>query len=138
MRRLSTWGPALLGAIALGCASAALDQKHWVEVRSPNFTVMSRLGETETIELGERDYHLWKNDGVARAGVVLAPPEVHPLWLPYVRVEDPVEIGVRAATLGARVVMQDERTVILIDPTGAPIAVQAWERRDSRATGGTR
>ena len=64
--------------------------------------------------------------------MVAAPPEVQPLWLPYVRVEDPEAIAARAEALGARVVMRDDQAAILVDPTGAPIAVQVWEASDER------
>ena len=33
--------------------------------------------------------------------VMVAPPEVNPLWLPYVRVEDPVVTAERAVALGS-------------------------------------
>jgi predicted enzyme related to lactoylglutathione lyase len=63
--------------------------------------------------------------------VVEAPPEVNPLWLPYVRVEDAASAAARAVDLGARLVMQDDRTAILVDPSGAPIGVGTWSgRRD--------
>jgi predicted enzyme related to lactoylglutathione lyase len=93
----------------------------------------SELGgyEPETIELDGRAYHVLKQGDVPRAGVVEAPEEVSPLWLPYVRVEDPAGIARRAASLGARVVVQDDDAAILVDPTGAAIGVQTWSgRRD--------
>ena len=85
--------------------------------------------ELESIEFEGNPYHVLKAGGVARAGVVSAPPEVQPLWLPYVRVDDSEATAVRAEALGARIVVQDETSAILVDPTGAPIGVQSWAGR---------
>jgi hypothetical protein len=85
--------------------------------------------ELESIEFEGNPYHVLKAGGVARAGVVSAPPEVQPLWLPYVRVDDSEAAAVRAEALGARIVVQDETSAILVDPTGAPIGVQSWAGR---------
>jgi predicted enzyme related to lactoylglutathione lyase len=94
--------------------------------------------EPETVEFRGHPYHVLKGSGVPRAGVVSAPPEVNPLWLPYVRVEDPGDTAARAATLGARIVMQDEHGAILVDPTGAPIGIQAWAGSDGQGAEGAR
>jgi predicted enzyme related to lactoylglutathione lyase len=82
--------------------------------------------QARALDRGGRSYRVLAVQGVPRAGVVEAPPEVDPQWLPYVRVEDAAQIAERATALGARVVHRDERAAILIDPTGAPIGVQAW------------
>jgi predicted enzyme related to lactoylglutathione lyase len=84
----------------------------------------------EVIELLGQPYHVFIRGDEPRAGVVDAPPEVNPLWLPYVRVEDPEAIATRATNLGARVVMGDDQAAILVDPTGAAIAVQLWPPQD--------
>ena len=73
-------------------------------------------------------------EGIPRAGVVEAPAEVDPQWLPYVRVQDPALIAERATALGGRVVLQDDDAVILVDPTGAPIGVQVWSPKDAEET----
>jgi predicted enzyme related to lactoylglutathione lyase len=94
--------------------------------------------EPETVEFRGHPYHVLKGGGVPRAGVVAAPPEVNPLWLPYVRVEDPGDTAARAATLGARIVMQGEHAAILIDPTGAAIGVQTWPDSEDKGAEGAR
>lgn len=94
--------------------------------------------EPETVAFRGHPYHVLKEGGVPRAGVVAAPPEVNPLWLPYVKVADPGDTAARAATLGARIVMQDEHGVILVDPTGAPIGIQAWEGSGDQGAEGAR
>jgi predicted enzyme related to lactoylglutathione lyase len=85
---------------------------------------------SESIEFEGTPYQEFKTDGVARAGVVVAPPDVQPLWLPYVRVRDTEAIAARAEALGARIVMREETAVIFVDPTGAPIGVQSWAGSD--------
>jgi predicted enzyme related to lactoylglutathione lyase len=82
--------------------------------------------ESETVDLDGQPYRVLKQGDVPRAGVMKAPEEVHPLWLPYVRVEDAAAAAARAETLGARVVLQDDDAAILVDPTGAAIGVHAW------------
>jgi tetratricopeptide (TPR) repeat protein len=42
---------ALAAALALGCATASLHHRSWLEVRTPNFEIVSSLGEEATIEL---------------------------------------------------------------------------------------
>jgi len=79
--------------------------------------------ESEMVDLDGQPYHVLKRGDVPRAGVEQAPKEVHPLWLPYVRVEDAAAAAARAETLGARVVLQDDDTAIMVDPTGAAIGV---------------
>jgi predicted enzyme related to lactoylglutathione lyase len=86
--------------------------------------------EVETIEFRDVPYRVLKGSSRPRAGVLVAPPEVPPQWLPYVRVADIDSVADRAAELGARVVFRAERSAILVDPNGAPIAIQIWERSD--------
>jgi predicted enzyme related to lactoylglutathione lyase len=94
--------------------------------------------EVEKTDFREREYSVLKTSDTARAGVLLAPEDVNPLWLPYVRVEDPAAIADHAARLGARVVMQSDDAAILIDPTGAPLGVQAWDFGEDSLEEGTR
>jgi predicted enzyme related to lactoylglutathione lyase len=86
--------------------------------------------EVESIEFDDAPYRLFRTkDDTPRAGIIEAPPHVHPLWLPYVRVKDAVATAARAEELGARIVTQDEDSAIIVDPTGAPLAVQVWTAR---------
>jgi len=94
--------------------------------------------EVETVEHAGLPYHVLRDGGVPRAGMLEAPPEVNPLWLPYVRVEDAQGTAARAAALGARIVLQDEGSAILVDPTGAPIGIQVWDGREDSAEGAGR
>jgi predicted enzyme related to lactoylglutathione lyase len=94
--------------------------------------------EREIVDFRDQPYRVLRDAEARRAGVVEAPPEVNPLWLPYVRVDDSEATAARAVTLGARVVMQDERTAILVGPTGAPIGIGEWRGRDAEGAEGTR
>jgi predicted enzyme related to lactoylglutathione lyase len=92
--------------------------------------------EREIVEFRDQPYRVLRDAEARRAGVVAAPPEVNSLWLPYVRVEDAEATAARAVTLGARVVMQDELTAILVGPTGAAIGIGEWTRRDDAGAEG--
>jgi len=88
----------------------------------------------KTVLMHGQPYSVLAAKDVARAGVMRAPPEVSPLWLPYVRVEDPLATAERAVELGARLVALSEKAVILVDPTGAPIGVQSWTKPKGEET----
>jgi predicted enzyme related to lactoylglutathione lyase len=83
--------------------------------------------EADVADFRGQPYHVLRAGGRPRAGVVAAPPEVHPLWLPYVRVTDAEEVAARAERLGARVVLRQPGSAILVDPTGAPFGLQEWQ-----------
>jgi len=85
--------------------------------------------QRESVDFRDVAYNVLRDADERRAGVVEAPPEVNPLWLPYVRVEDAAAAAARAESLGARIVMQDDRTAILVDPTGAAIGIGYWDGR---------
>lgn len=86
--------------------------------------------DTEVVDLAGRPYGLLTRGGEPQAGLVKAPDEVHPLWLPIVRVRDPEAVAERASKLGGRIVMIHEQDAVLVDPTGAPFGVRRWTRRD--------
>lgn len=83
--------------------------------------------ERENVQLDGQTYRIFKNSEAPQAGLVEAPADVKPLWLPYVRVANAEEIARRAEALGARVVVSDAFRAILVDPTGAAIGVQFWD-----------
>lgn len=83
--------------------------------------------QTRTVDLEGLPYRVLLDGDVPRAGVVEAPPEVNPLWLPYLRVDEIDPVAKKAKSLGARIVMQHEQSAILVDPTGAPFAIQVWD-----------
>jgi predicted enzyme related to lactoylglutathione lyase len=117
-------------------AEAPLNSFFWWELWSQDTDSATRFYagladyETETTVFREQSYHVLKRGEVPRAGILLAPPDVPPQWLPYVRVADAEALADRAAELGGRVYVEDSRSAILVDPTGAPIAIQVWDKGD--------
>jgi predicted enzyme related to lactoylglutathione lyase len=68
-----------------------------------------------------------------RAGLFRSPWERETsVWLPYVRVADPAALAARAVQLGGSVVLEPRPNVrngslaIVLDPTGAPLALQKY------------
>lgn len=88
--------------------------------------------QPQTIDVG-RDYRVLRADGRPRAGIMDNPfAGQPPVWVNYVRVEDPAAITARAAALGGRVIV-DARArpaggmaAFIAGPSGAGIAVQTW------------
>lgn len=82
-------------------------------------------------DMGPRGtYHVLTQGEAMRAGVMAKPmPEAPTAWLPYVHVAKVDELAARATTLGAQVVSPPTdiagvgRFAVLVDPTGAAIAV---------------
>jgi len=82
----------------------------------------------------DKGYHL-ASGGYARAGILPKPLANTPTaWIPYVRVKNVDETAARAKDAGGRVVIEPmqahgTRVALLIDPTGAPLAVAEWNRK---------
>jgi len=88
--------------------------------------------QRETVDLRDEPYRVLRDAKARRAGIMEAPPEVHPTWLPYFRVND-VDASVKqAVALGARLVHQAERSAILVDPNRAEFAVGFWSKQTDR------
>lgn len=88
--------------------------------------------ERETIELDGNSYRVLRDPQARRIGIVHAPPEVHPTWLPFFRVEDLDASVKRAVALGARLVVQYERSAILVDPNRAEFSIGIWSKATDR------
>lgn len=88
--------------------------------------------QSEDIVLDDTVYRVVRDPQARRAGIVHAPPEVHPTWLPYFRVGD-IDVAVkRAVELGARLVDRNERNAILVDPNQAEFALSVWAKETDR------
>jgi uncharacterized protein len=79
------------------------------------------------------EYRVLWSSGEARAGVMQNPFEkTRSTWIPYVRVDDPAALAERVPGLGGRVVVaprpdvRDGTLALVLDPSGAPIALQKW------------
>jgi predicted enzyme related to lactoylglutathione lyase len=88
--------------------------------------------QRETVDLRDEPYRVLRDPKVRRAGIIEAPPEVHPTWLPYFRVADTGASVKQAVELGARLVDQNERTAILVDPNHAEFAIGTWTEETDR------
>ena len=94
----------------------------------------SLLGyEVTTLGDDEDSYRLLARDGVPRAGVLENPFEdTRPVWLPYVRVQDPAALLPKVEANGGRVIVKPSEELrggtvaVVLDPSGAPLALQKW------------
>ena len=73
-----------------------------------------------------------------RVGIMAAPlPDLKPVWVSYVRVEDPAAITARVAGLGGRVIVEAQprpaggTVAFVAGPSGEGIALQTWPLTDS-------
>jgi predicted enzyme related to lactoylglutathione lyase len=88
--------------------------------------------QRETIDLRDKPYRVLRDRKVRRAGIVEAPPEVRPTWLPYFRVTETASSVDQAVALGARVIEQNDRAAILVDPNRAEFAIGTWALETDR------
>ncbi|MGB5193426.1 MAG: VOC family protein [Polyangiales bacterium] len=79
------------------------------------------------------EYRVLVSAGAPRAGIMKTPFEgTRSVWIPYLRVDDPAATAERASALGGTVVVAPDASVrdgtlaLILDPTGAPIALQKW------------
>jgi predicted enzyme related to lactoylglutathione lyase len=88
--------------------------------------------QRETVDLRDEPYCVLGDRKVRRAGIVEAPPEVRPTWLPYFRVADTSATVDQAVALGARLIVQNDRSAILVDPNRAEFAIGTWALETDR------
>jgi predicted enzyme related to lactoylglutathione lyase len=89
--------------------------------------------KTGRVDVGaRRGYKVFESEGELRAGMVQIPAGAKLTdWLGYVRVEDVDATVARARAAGADSVRFGEganAVTIVVDPGGAPLIVQEWER----------
>jgi predicted enzyme related to lactoylglutathione lyase len=84
------------------------------------------------------DYRVLWSAGKARAGILPNPfDSTRSAWIPYVRVEDPTSLAERVPELGGTVVIaprpdvRDGTLALILDPSGAPVALQQWSPGDT-------
>ena len=89
--------------------------------------------EDHDIDDSDRQYGVLKVDGTPRAGLIEHPvPGERPVWVNYLRVQDPAAVAARVSALGGRVIAEAQPraiggTVALVaGPSGAGIALQTW------------
>ena len=88
--------------------------------------------QREIVELRNEPYRVLRDQKVRRAGIVQAPSEVRPTWLPYFRVADTAAAVDQAVALGARLLEQNDRAAILADPNRAEFAIGTWALETDR------
>jgi predicted enzyme related to lactoylglutathione lyase len=114
----------------------------WTELWSTNVAssldfYTKALGATvERKRDGDREYTLLKAGDKEVAGVVKNPVEnIRAHWVNYIKVSDPAAMVEKAAGLGAKVILKPTAAVrngtlgLILDPTGAPVALQKWPLR---------
>ena len=82
--------------------------------------------------VGERGdaFHL-RTKGIPRAGVLPKPVKVPSAWVPYVRVASVAETVAKARAAGGKILIEPMKArgtnvALLVDPTGAPLAIAEW------------
>lgn len=88
----------------------------------------------------DREYHvLWSLD-VPRGAVMDNPfDNVRSVWIPYLRVDDPEAAAAKAEKLGGEIIIRPQPEIrngtlaLVLDPSGAPIALQKWSPSTARA-----
>lgn len=82
----------------------------------------------QAYDLGDKPYHLFTSQGMARAGIIEIPDElkdVKPGWAPYIGVNDLPAAVAKVEKLGGRVVFKHTEhpvsgsVALILDPTGA-------------------
>ncbi len=88
--------------------------------------------QSQTVEIPAGAYHVLQRDGHSYAGLAQLPwDSVPPIWLPYIRVEDPSAVSARVEALGGRVILSPDQihsrdAAVIEDPTGGTLAIQRW------------
>jgi len=97
--------------------------------------------QSQTVEVDVGAYHVLQRDGHSYAGLAQLPwDSVPPVWLPYIKVEDPAAMAGRVEGLGGRVVLSPDQirngnAAVIEDPTGGMLAIQRWPPEDQAGGG---
>lgn len=97
------------------------------------YTNMTGL-EEDDVEVGEvRSYRMLNRGDRPTFGMMNHPfDEKRPVWVTYIRVEDPAAITARVEDLGGKVYLDAQnrplggQVALIADPSGAGIALQTW------------
>lgn len=81
----------------------------------------------------ESAYRFLNTEGMPRAGILANPVEgLKPLWVTYIKVEDPAAITARVEELGGQILLEAQerdlggQVALIAGPSGAGIALQSW------------
>jgi len=94
---------------------------------------LTGLGEADVPVAGGSSYRLLSGTDQPAFGILAHPfVKERPVWVTYIRVEDPAAITARVEALGGRVYVEAQdrplggKVALIADPSGAGIALQTW------------
>ncbi len=97
------------------------------------YTGMTGLTENDVALEADRTYRTLNRGAEPTLGVMNHPfDEQRPVWVTYIRVEDPAAITARVEALGGTVYLEAQdrplggQVALIADPSGAGIALQTW------------
>ncbi len=97
------------------------------------YTGMTGLAEHDVALEADRTYRMLNQGDVPTLGLMTHPfEEKRPVWVTYIRVEDPAAITARVEELGGTVYLEAQdrplggQVALIADPSGAGIALQTW------------
>jgi uncharacterized protein len=118
---------------------AGNNQWLWIELMASDPAKMAEfyqgVGAYEVVggaASGESSGFRLKSGGYARAGIRTKLDQKYPTtWVPYLRVKSVADTVASASAAGAKIVMQPTQMhgtsiAIIVDPTGAPVALAEW------------
>ena len=89
--------------------------------------------EDATVDGADQTYRLLRSGNEPRAGILPNPFAGElPVWVSYIRVEDPAAITARVAALGGTVIVDAQprpiggELAVIAGPSGAGVALQTW------------
>ena len=104
-----------------------------LEAATSFYTGMTGLEENEVELAADRTYRTLNRGGEPTLGMMAHPfQEKRPVWVTYIRVEDPAAITARVEELGGTVYLEAQdrplggQVALIADPSGAGIALQTW------------
>ncbi len=96
-------------------------------------TVLGYTHEDHAIDASDSTYRVLSMNGKPRAGVLANPFEgERPVWVNYIRVQDPAAITEQVEALGGRIIIEAQprniggTVAFIAGPSGAGIALQTW------------
>jgi predicted enzyme related to lactoylglutathione lyase len=102
--------------------------------RLANYDADNRFVEDDEPGVGSSGYRVLSTNDTPRVGILANPVEgLPPLWVTYIRVEDPGAITAKVHALGGQILLdvQDRdiggRVALIAGPSGEGIALQTWD-----------
>ncbi|MGH8556695.1 MAG: VOC family protein [Methylococcales bacterium] len=97
------------------------------------YSLLAGYTHEVVLEDSENNYDVLKSGIDPRAGVAtITRNSVHPMWVPYIRVQDPALMVEKVTQLGGQVILnpssdfENGSIAIAVDPDGGVFAMQKW------------